>query len=176
MTTPLSDAQLDEIAERAQFAYDGGDPIQTAGYDVPALVAEIRRGRVDLAAARQAAVALKAGFDEANAELTTTRVAHMALAEAFDGVCGEREASARAEQDARALASRFFDGLERVHARVSGVCDFDAGECAPPEDPRWADELDRLNTFAGDVYRELEPVYAASGLDATAPSEREVAR
>lgn len=45
MTAPLTDAQLDEIEARAQLAYDGGDPLQTTGYDVPALLAGIRRLR-----------------------------------------------------------------------------------------------------------------------------------
>lgn len=45
MTAPLTDAQLDEIEARSALAYDGGDPLQTVGYDVPALLAEIRRLR-----------------------------------------------------------------------------------------------------------------------------------
>ncbi len=43
--TGLTERQLEEIENRALLAYDGGDPIQTTGYDVPALVAEIRRLR-----------------------------------------------------------------------------------------------------------------------------------
>lgn len=45
MNGPLTDAQLDEIEARAQLAYGGSDPLRTTGYDVPALLAEIRRLR-----------------------------------------------------------------------------------------------------------------------------------
>lgn len=82
MTAPLSDERLAEIEERARLVYDAAeDPIQLAGYDVPALVAEICR----------------------------LRYAHASLAASFDGVCGERHQAQEAEQEARALLARFVD-------------------------------------------------------------------
>lgn len=46
MTAPLTDARLAEIEARARLVYDAAqDPIQLAGYDVPELLAEIRRLR-----------------------------------------------------------------------------------------------------------------------------------
>lgn len=70
----------------------------------------------------------------------------------------DRLRAALAESEKRAEA--YFDGLERVQARVSGVCDFDAGECAAPADEGWAREMDELNTFASQTYLSLEAVYS----------------
>lgn len=66
--------------------------------------------------------------------------------------------AALAESEKRAEA--YFDGLERVQARVSGVCNFDAGESAAPENEGWAREMDELNTFASETYQRLEAVYS----------------
>jgi hypothetical protein len=46
VTAPLTDQRLTEIEARARLVYDAAeDPIQLAGYDVPDLLAEIRRLR-----------------------------------------------------------------------------------------------------------------------------------
>lgn len=72
----------------------------------------------------------------------------------------DRLQTALAESEKRGEA--YFDGLEQVAARVSGVCNFDAGECAPPQHEGWAREMDDLNTFASETYQRLEAVYSAS--------------
>lgn len=104
MTAPLSDERLAEIEARARLVYDAAeDPIQLAGYDVPALVAEICR----------------------------LRYAHASLAAAFDGVCGERHQAQEAEQESRALLARFvshvpctpdLDGYCRSHSLSPAPC------------------------------------------------------
>ena len=48
------------------------------------------------------------------------------------------------------------EAFERLAARVSRVCDFDANESAAPEDERWARELDQLAEFARDIAHETE--------------------
>lgn len=82
MSAPLTDQRLAEIEARARLVYDAAeDPIQLAGYDVPDLLAEIRR----------------------------LREAHASLAVAFDGVCGERDQARAEEQRARGLLERGVD-------------------------------------------------------------------
>lgn len=70
----------------------------------------------------------------------------------------DRLRTALTESEQRADA--YFDGLERVQARVSGVCNFDAAESAAPADEGWAREMDELNTFASQTYLSLEAVYS----------------
>lgn len=48
------------------------------------------------------------------------------------------------------------EAFEKLAARVSMVCDFDASESAAPEDERWALELDQLATFARTLADETE--------------------
>lgn len=58
--------------------------------------------------------------------------------------------------DQRARADALADALEKITVRVGRVCNFDAGGSAPPEDLRWALELDQLNTFVEQTVEGLE--------------------
>ena len=58
--------------------------------------------------------------------------------------------------DYRERADALAEALEKITLRVGLVCNFDAGESAPPEDERWATELDELNTFVEQTVEDLE--------------------
>ena len=57
-------------------------------------------------------------------------------------------------------AETWREAFDRLHSRVSAVCDFDANESAAPDDERWAIELDRLAAFAHKTAHEAEKASA----------------
>src|SRR5579884_558994 len=66
---------------------------------------------------------------------------------------------AEAERDLLALLAhsrRIAGALEALAGRVTGLCDFEATESAPPKDPRWAEALDQLAQYTNDLLARLE--------------------
>lgn len=124
----LSEQRLAEIEARAQLAYDGGDPIQTAGYDVPALIAEIRRLRALLDATNAALDTANRRFQAAEGD--RNRVARQLadraderdaaeaecarLATELGALDADRASLQLAQQDLRAAYDRLGEQAQRI--------------------------------------------------------------
>jgi hypothetical protein len=54
------------------------------------------------------------------------------------------------------------EAFEQLHERVTSICDPEEGDCDPPENTAWADELRELANFGHELAHktELNAAYA----------------